>query len=209
MAITQIETHVTDSLERLLTQYRNAPNLTAILRILSDRVQQFEDMAFPVIDGRSLANAVGRQLDGIGEIVGLPRGTLNDAQYALLLRGAIAQNTSDSTQETLLTIIESCFIADDASIHSPYSPGYARVAAPANIGVEVSTPGIDPSLYDLVLRILRNSIAAGVSLSYALTYDKDSAFTLDGPRTGLGLGDVNDAAAGGKLANLIYANSLT
>ena len=208
MLATQITTHAADGIARLLSQYKDRPILSALLNVLCVQAQQFEDAAFPVAAGRLLVggNAIGKQLDKIGELVGLERQGLSDAQYRILLIGTIAQNNSRADNETLLNIVETVFSAASSSIISPFSPGHSHRLAPAVVGVEVGSPTIDASLYTLVIGILQKSIASNVNLSWVSTFDADNAFALAGPQSGMGLGDNQVPDSGGTLATLIYNN---
>lgn len=206
MIATRLTTHIADAKARMLTQFVGRPIITSIISMLAGAVQDAEDLAYPVGEGRQLAHAQGVQLDRIGELVGFARGGLEDGPYRVLLLATIASNNSKADTETLLRIIESVFSAKGGQVISPFSPGHARRQAPAVLGLEVGSPAIDKGLYDLVIRLVQNSIAAGVTLSWVSTYDDAEGFALAGPNQGLGLGSNNSPDSGGKLATLIYNN---
>ncbi len=68
--------HIAQGLDRLVTQYSEAPKLRALLESLMAQGNEIE-AAFAEIEGkRNLAEADGATLDTIGEIVGQPRTTL-------------------------------------------------------------------------------------------------------------------------------------
>lgn len=208
MLATRIETHQADAVSRLLEQLRGRPNITGIINALNGPTQVLEDVAFSVCGGRMLVDgsAVGAQLDGIGSIVGLSRNGLDDPTFRLLILGTIAQNNSHADIETILRIVQIVFSATYAMTITPESFGHSQHRGAASLAIEVGSPKLDPSLYTIVLGILRRSIAATVALSYVVTADATSAFALAGADTGLGLGDINDASAGGMLASLVFSN---
>lgn len=209
MIATQLQTHTQDALDRLLSSLKGRPVLSGIISALGNEAQSFENAAFPIAAGRMLVdgNAVGAQLDGIGALVGLPRGAVPDSEYRLLLLATIAANNSKADRETLLRIAQILFAAASASVISPESPGHSQHRGAASIGLEIESPTVDPSLYALVTNIFQKSIAANVALSWIDVNDGATAFALDGPQPGLGLDDLNNPGNGGKLSNLIFSNA--
>lgn len=200
----QITTHRADALSRVLTQSRDRPNLTAVLGNLGDMAQAFEDMAYPVLDGRMLDKAEGVQLDGLGQLVGQPRNGQPDATYRLFLAGRVYANSSDSSVETLLALVRQVFGASTAQIVSAFSAGYSHRRGAAVVGLEVGTPTVDPALYPSATQVLKDSLAATVRLAFVTVFDAAGSFALASDLTGSGL-DGKRTPLG--LANLIYSDA--
>jgi hypothetical protein len=84
-ALTYLGDHCGDGQQLLLSQFKDSTNLKALLCALLDGVQDFDNACWQVLTERGLENAVGVQLDGIGQIVGLSRAGWTDAVYRKLL----------------------------------------------------------------------------------------------------------------------------
>jgi hypothetical protein len=102
----KVDTVTADGLELLLEQFRGSEKLRALLSSYLDRIQDLEDAAWPIFAERSIDNATGHRLDGIGQIFKLARGGRNDADYRLALKGEMAIQRSTGVAEDLLTIAE-------------------------------------------------------------------------------------------------------
>lgn len=165
-------------------------------------VQTFEtSIAYPVLEGRQLSNAVGAQLDGLGEIVGQQRQGQSDDVYRLFLAGRIFANSSDATTPTIIQLVQTVFEAKSVQIVSQASAGFAHRHAPGVLGLEIGSPGIDRSLWQQALSVCKDSLAAAVRIAWVSIYDTEASFTLDGPVGGAGL---DGQAITGGMAELIY-----
>lgn len=105
--------HEDQAAERLAQQFR-ATDVETLVRIHGARAQGIEDVAFAMIQGRSLFGATGKTLDLWGDVVGQkrPLGMLDEPYRALLL-GRIVVNTSHGRTEDLLDLVR-MLGADDA-----------------------------------------------------------------------------------------------
>ena len=104
MSISEITTHVVDGLANLLSQFSGKPRLTALVTAALEEVQRLENVAWDVYEGRLIENAVGHQLDVIGEIVGFPRNGLGDDEYRRIIQTAIQLNRHDGQADNALFI---------------------------------------------------------------------------------------------------------
>ena len=93
-------------LGRLLQQFAGSVNLNELIGIYLDQVQALEDAAWPLLGERSLDNATGDRLDGLGEIVVVKRAGRNDTEYRAVLKAEFAVLRSNGTAEDLLTIAQ-------------------------------------------------------------------------------------------------------
>ena len=66
-------TAVSDALDSLIAQYRDSPNLRAVVSSFVSRVDEALDAAASLAVVRDLDNATGDALDIIGDVVGQPR----------------------------------------------------------------------------------------------------------------------------------------
>lgn len=102
----QDTTITADGLAQMLEQFKGSGNLRLLASSYLDQAQAFEDAVWPLLNERSLANATGDRLDGIGEIFDTPRGGQNDADYRLTLQTEIGVLLSRGTEADLLTIAQ-------------------------------------------------------------------------------------------------------
>jgi hypothetical protein len=210
MNVTRITDHVDQALARLIQQYKEKPNLAALITAFVDQIQDLEDAIFDLDEGRQFFNgttypAVGDQLDGIGALVGARRNGLDDATYLIFIIGTIAQNFSDTTIPTMITIVENFFQPETV---------IPRSAPPAEFNVEIGGNTLDEDLFQYVFPILQNSLGAGIKLGFVSLFNNTEGFVMgddEGEGDGLGFcdddGAGNPTGAGGVFAEDIYVNA--
>lgn len=105
------EAHVEQGLDRLLERFKGRPNLDGALRVVLERVQHIDDVAWDLYAGSLLDNAIGVQLDALGDIVGEPRLGRADDLYRIYIRARIRINRANGkptdTLQVARLIIES------------------------------------------------------------------------------------------------------
>lgn len=113
MNIIKIDNHVEQAKDRLLSQFRYSENINKLLEIWVNRIQNYENLLFDILEKTNLNNATGKILDLIGKNINLPRpvdgeASINDNAYKALIYAEIAKNTSNGTNadiENLLRIL--------------------------------------------------------------------------------------------------------
>lgn len=144
-----------------------------LVRSYADEVQALDAAATDLLALTSLDNAIGVQLDGIGQIVGLARAGLSDSQYRLLLRAQIRINTSGGTIEQLNEI------ARLASGTTATTPVFTLTESfPADFIIEFSTT-LAPGVGSIIAEAVYQGKAAGVhgQTSY---WEQVPVFAFDG-----------------------------
>lgn len=208
MIVTQITDHVQAALDRFIQQYKGRPLLSGLMTAFVEQIQDLENAAYPLDQYRQLLSAYGQQLDNLGEIIGLKRNGLGDAEYLVLLLGTIAENNSDTTAPVLLYIVKTVFQAQNVFIKDPNSIPDKNESFPAQIAFGVGDPATGSDLYNVVEQIIQNSVAAGVAITYLSKFSATKAFAMAGPQPWVaGFGDLNDPTVGGGFATLVYNNS--
>lgn len=172
-------------------------NMSALLAALIRPLQQAEDLAWEVIDGLKLDNAIGVQLDRIGRLVSLPRqGVTDDEQYRAILRGKILVNKSKGKPENIFAAL----VAMLGEVPFTFEePGNATIVVTV-----YGVTGIAP--VGTILRIASRAKAGGVRWhsvypsSDPLSGDYFQVGTVGtGDDPDIGLGSVFDAGSGGRL----------
>lgn len=192
------------AVRRLIEQFKNKPDLEALIRIYLRQIQDLEDAAFEVILERDLDNAVGVQLSTIGSIVQQPRTTPDDDRYRTAIRARIAINLSNATAEDVIKVAN--------LLLQEYGESYElRDEPPAQFRITVHDP-LQSSDADLLLLLLDEADAGGVRLvlqwnnSLAAASDKllCADTTLGNTGGGGGLGSTTGAVTvPGKLSSVI------
>jgi Protein of unknown function (DUF2612) len=222
MEVTKITNHVQQALDRLLQQYKDRPNITGLITAVVQHVQQLENAIFPLDQYRQLLYAYGQQLDNLGEIIGLKRNGLTDAEYLVLLIGTIAENNSDSTAPTLLNVVQLVFQSNQIFYKDPNSvPDRCR---PAFVCFGVGNPVYPSAVLGQVEQIIAAAVAGGVAIAYISSFNAAGCFAMSGlqawtrnvnpPTTPtqqnpwpFGFGDLNNPYVGGGFATLLFSNS--
>jgi len=219
MLVPIISNHVQAGLARLMQQYQSKPRLIGFFTAFLQHVQKLENALYPLDQYRQLQYAYGAMLDGIGEIVGISRNGLSDAEYYIFLLGTIAENNSDTTTSVVLYVVGTLFQASTVFIQTPNSTP-SPFTKPAVVGFSVGSAITQPSLFNVVEQIIKNTLGAGIKLSYIGQHNSAGAFatagmqpwTQQGPPSftptaeapwPYGFGDLNNPYVGGPAASLI------
>ena len=101
-------TEITDLEQRAadltIEQFREQPDVVALIKLLAEEVQQAETAAIAMIDGRTLALGIGEQLDAIGRMLGEKRGGKLDPEYRAFLGTRIERNLAQGEPERVIRV---------------------------------------------------------------------------------------------------------
>ena len=197
MLVTKITTYVDDGLQLLGQQYKGRPLLAGLLTTWLTGMQELEDAIYPLDSGRQVLNAIGAQLDGIGQIVGISRNGLSDAQYLLFIFGKIAENNSDTTINTVLTVVQFLFQGDKVFLQEYY---------PAGVAIQVVGVTLPSNLLQTAKNLVQMTFGAGIDLVFMAEYPTDNVFRFAGPGvigSTNGFADPSIPGSGGVWVNLI------
>lgn len=82
-----------------------ANDLEKLVRSYTDELQELNDAATALLTDTSIDGSEGVQLDGLGQIIGLPRQGLTDEQYQAALKAWVRVNDSSGTIEEINEIV--------------------------------------------------------------------------------------------------------
>ncbi len=194
--VDEITDHTGDAFKRLLQQYKNKPNLKAIIKIYADRMQELETVFISLYLARSVNDAVGVQLDQVGEIVGIKRpGSLigDDEPYRTLIFVKIGQNVSQGEAERIISVAK--LLTGSEYVHLlDILNGNVELTITVDLGSQENV--------DATYRSLEIVLAAGVRVAAILCADPTEAFAfagtnVDAPALGF---DDGTGTSGGKFA---------
>lgn len=100
-----IKDHEQQAYGRLLEQFKDKPNVMALLKGWMKGVQTTEDSLFDLLNNRSIQTAIGVQLDNIGKLVGAKRKGRSDESYREFIQLQILINNSEGTPNDILEIL--------------------------------------------------------------------------------------------------------
>ena len=216
MPVARITTHNTDALARLLYQYKDSTKLQGLITALfGTQVQELEDALYPLFERLDLDSQEGKQLDGIGSIVGQSRLGLDDDLYRIWIKARIGQNVSEGDIERIISVwklINSPATTIQLVEHFPaevalYSDaaidivldltteGGADIVAEDDTGIAVNITAYMEYIWAFMQKIL----SAGVKVAYVAVFDPDNAFGFYGSSHAGGFGDLSNTNAGGEL----------
>lgn len=189
MTITFISDHVEQARLRIIEQYKGQQDLQALIDALILPIQDIEDALEQLYLYRSVDTAEGEQLDKAGVIIGVTRVPgQSDDEYRFYLKLGIIFNNNEGTPEEIITAAK-FFLSVD------YLEYWEVYPAAVSLVVETVLTG-DTEFYK---NQIKRFLPAGVELSSLVYVDPDEGFRFDELP---GLGDTDDADAGGLLADL-------
>jgi hypothetical protein len=153
---------LSESLDRPTSKFKNKPNVSSFIKIKAETFQELEDSLYTVLTERWLDDAVGEQLNQLGQIVGEPRIGRNDEDYRVAITTRITLNSSGGEPERVIQFLQSIAVTDDVSLEELF---------PAKIKVFVGAP-----LTLNQARRLRQIVAAGIGTIFVETSDGQTPF---------------------------------
>lgn len=172
--------------ELLYSQYKGdrSPNLQAVIDAFSKPQNEIEQVLSDLYTQLDLDSAIGEQLDGLGQIIGLPRNGLNDDDYRTALKFKIQLNKSFGQPELLISALRFFTNSTIVELFESYPAGlFAFING--TTGLEKLTTNM-------------NRLAlGGVDFMYIAQVDSDTPFAFDaGGEEDYGLGFAWDTGSG-------------
>lgn len=97
--------HESEAKGLLIQQYKRKPRIEAVLGAVAKQVQKVEDAFWDLYFKRRLENAEGKQVDGIGSIVGEERNDRNDVDYKVAIRVRALINRSNGRVNEIIKLV--------------------------------------------------------------------------------------------------------
>lgn len=222
---------ITKGLSRLAYQFNGSENLRQFLQSFLDEFQNLENSGLQLLNERYLNEAVGAQLDGIGEIVGADRtvelidiigafgfedddtsrgfGILSDPDIGGNFI-SIGENYALIGDDLYRTVIRAKIIKNQTAMTVDDT---TRLISFMFDGIEVRyllfenlkpiySIGKIISPLELFLLDQIPLLIGLIDVTYYVSYN-ENAFSFAGDISGLGFGDINDPIVGGNFAKII------
>lgn len=116
---------------RTFSQFRDSPNIQALIEILSDPLQDAFDVCDFILDHSSIDDAEGEQLDQLGERIGVERPPAQETKIFTLCRIGEVQDPDlgfAERGEIILTLSASGFLVGDLNAWIIYKPAAIPLA---------------------------------------------------------------------------------
>ncbi len=133
-------------------------NQQKFLVVVGTEGQEAESALQQVYSGYWIDNATGDQLDVLGRVVGQLRNGMTDDDFRRLIRARISVNRSKGTIASVLSVAK-LVVADDTVYYQVDNQGRATVVIRL-----LDQPVTDAVVQDLLLPMLRDTVAAGVRI---------------------------------------------
>lgn len=149
--------HKTEASDRLYQQFKDKPNLKALIDIFSARYDGLEAAFYALLTERTIYTAIGAQLDQIGKIVGQPRLGFDDETYRRYILARVAANKSDGLVSDLIDITR--FVLNNS----------AQTVQVVNAGIATAITKVTGNRVEwetavIIADLLRVSVSAGVRM---------------------------------------------
>jgi hypothetical protein len=132
--LTQDFNHVSEALALLTGQFSSdlaTPDVRNLVRAMTQPVQDVENSLWDAINSQLIANTpTGQALNQLGDLIGEPRGGLNETQYLLWIQIAIRARKSGGRTEDLLAIT-ALAVGTNQFTYTDWYPGDFDIYVPA------------------------------------------------------------------------------
>lgn len=180
--VTEKTNRVTEAQDSLIDQFKDQTTIDAFVQAIVEQDQDLEASLFEVLNETTLANAVGQQLDNLGQVIGVEREGKTDADYRIRLAAKIALNIGSGTLPQIIDIIVN--IVDD-----PANTIIAEENYPAEVSFETQeaiTNGEE------IAAIVQEAKPAGVGATF-IWHESLNPFRFDTAGQGFDEGEMGNA----------------
>jgi hypothetical protein len=186
---TDAHDHEEIAVGHLIEQYKGETTFEGLVEAPAGQTQAIEDALWQCVEELGADDAVGDQLDGLGDIVGQERLGWDDDTYRVFLKARLAINRSSGTAEELIRIFN--VLEPDATV-------VITEYFPAGMTVRLDDAAVEYG--EEYAGILQDAKASAIDAALEWTETTEAlTFCMDGG-AGLGFGDATDPATGGKFS---------
>lgn len=178
--------HIERGLSRLPYQFFDSVNLRHFVQVFLEEIQEIEEVIYRIKQQQSLEFAVGVQLDGIADDVGIMRnGITNDNAFRNRVATKILVNSSEGKSSTVLQAWSTLLQSTAVELYEEFPAGIILYSPKA---IE------DPTIIDLVEKTIPITVRLSV---LSARYENIPPFCFEGG-IGAGFGTEEDGDIGGQ-----------
>lgn len=202
---------------RLTNQFSEKPRIKALVGAMLSPIQASDDAAVSLKNERWISTAIGKQLDGCGEIVGETRQGRGDDDYRAAIIFRVFINTSNATPENLIYGLRYLTSPDDIQYIEQYPATAILFTDGTNVRDDIQTTIQDlaPAAISIVPVLVTFSNATPFRFSKSapnrvLNAGTGKRLTANGNRIAISPADESDNGArlGGIAPAFMTANGL-
>lgn len=175
--------HKNQSLNKFIHQFRDKKNIVTLINIISEQLNDLEEVLAQLNDNRGIDKAQGPQLDVLGIYKNVLRLGLQDEEYRQSIKNQIALDSSNGSSAAVVN--SSRIILGGKQFQ--YSESY-----PARCEVFVAGAKCNQYQYNLI----KKTTPIGVSLGIRFC-EREEAFGFNGNDISKGYGSINNNEGGG------------
>jgi hypothetical protein len=188
VTLERIERHFGEAIVKLVPSFWGKPVIAAILRSYVNRVQEFEDDCFEVMNAFDIRTCDATRLAILGKVVGQPNLGWDTETYRAVVRAKIASNRSHGRENDLVNVLRLILGSPEGMTVS------VQHYAPATVTVSPSVH-VDAVHMPAVQYLMPKARAAGVKMHF-LNPPAGGALTWASSVSGGG-GDLASSVSGG------------
>lgn len=186
-----ITTHSADAVARLQTKDKDKAKQKSFYEAFVDQIQELETAVNDWVDNWDIDNAVGEQLDRLGDLVVQPRNGQSDSVYRVFIKVKALINFSEGTGPQIKQAWKTLSGADSVDYQNFELGGVGLMS-------DGSDPVGDP---DTLYNLMEKAVPCGVSVDHLGFYQSSGSFGFDGDPDAAGFSDAG--SGGGEFAKLI------
>lgn len=195
---TLITNHIEAGKERLREQYKNIPEILALIDSFVGGLQELENSIFDLFTSRTITLGVGYQLDQLGVLLDRSRNGRSDEDYRIILLAKIAQNISRGTPEDVIGVFKLLSKSNKVQLGDGKKGEIYLLADHVLTQDEINFLLSEMNFVD----------SAGVRIHGIGRFDPDDSFAFNGSDLARGFGSIYDVNKGGKFATLVLGNEI-
>lgn len=144
----------------LLSQFDGKPNVNGTVEAIVDPLQDVQDTLYAMLTQTYVTNAVGAQLDIVGQYVGIQRLGKSDDLFRLFIQVQIAINNSQGLPDQLEAIML-LITGGTNCLYIPYYPAAMFLQVNVDLEAYLAAIGVSQSEFQM---LFGETIPAGVLL---------------------------------------------
>ena len=116
------QNHVEEGFKKLLSQWDNSSSVRGLLESILQPINEAEQGSQDVYDSFSIITAIGKQLDMLGALLGVPRNGRSDEDYRIIIMSKISTSRGSGTTNELISLL-SALTGQTANVWEHYPIG--------------------------------------------------------------------------------------
>jgi hypothetical protein len=181
--IDPIDNHQDAAKDRLPYQFEDRPNIEAVIDVFAEKIQEYEDLLLDFLNKRDIDNAVGIQLDFLGEVFLVDRNNDGDEIYRGRIKTAIYEFTKAGQIDVLIDTLQNLI---------GNVPVFLDEYIPATVIMSATVSSLPVPNADVINDAMQRAKAYGIKLDVGAGLERSFKFASmpNQYNTGFGFADI-------------------